>query len=418
MIEYLEKFKALDQQLRDAVSSPEVVKKITTLEKEFNANLSELIIRVMVKDMTLVSVPGFLVSNLKIDLSKADALYQRLQQDIFAPVMSYLKGDYPVASLSHEMIVADTLSVNEKKLEVIEENFKHLEKPQIGTKFIFDVEDEEDVAKLKEKSVVVDAVGPDWVGAADKIVRLAKLSFGSEVLNQRVKTILTTYLKGVRNGVDTKLILQKNIADGGVAMEESLADQIFLLAQEFVIKPDLAPIRPKIAVPEDNLAGRDMPYDFGKEMERLEQMKGKKKTEPSVSVVDPYSFGRPKELVGKVVMNDVKVAAPKIMNQLDELGYIDLVIFRRMSTNPEDATRKVKEKIELLEFESYHKRLEGIKAWRQSPINRVYLKICELAVADNLAVGQVIADLQEKKEAYLSPAEFVAIMKLNKELRY
>lgn len=402
MIEYLEKFKAIDSFLREAVSSQEAIKKITFLEKEFGVSLSELVIRVMVKDVALVAVPGFLVANLKLDLAKADALYQRLRQEIFAPVMSYLQGSYPVVAPKE---VAKDLTL--------------MEKPQAGTKFIFDVEDEEEVERLKEKNISPSEAGTDWNGAADKIVSLAKLSFGSDVLNQRLKSILTTYLKGIRNRVDTKLFLQKNIAEGGVAIDEALADQIILLAQEFVIKPDLAPARPKIAVPEDSLAGRDVPYDFAREMERLEQNKNKKnEAKEVVNIVDPYAFGRPKELIGKVVMNDVKVAPPKIMNQLDELGFIDLTIFRRLSSNPEEATRRIKDKIDLLEFENYHKKLEGIKYWRQSPINKIYLKICELAVTDSLAVGQVIADLQAKNQPCLSPAEFVAIMKLNKELRY
>lgn len=402
MIEYLEKFKAIDSFLREAVSSQEAIKKITFLEKEFGVSLSELVIRVMVKDVALVAVPGFLVANLKLDLAKADTLYQRLRQEIFAPVMSYLQGSYPVVAPKE---VAKDLTL--------------MEKPQAGTKFIFDVEDEEEVERLKEKNISPGEAGTDWNGAADKIVSLAKLSFGSDVLNQRLKSILTTYLKGIRNRVDTKLFLQKNIAEGGVAIDEALADQIILLAQEFVIKPDLAPARPKIAVPEDSLAGRDVPYDFAREMERLELNKNKKnEAKEVVNIVDPYAFGRPKELIGKVVMNDVKVAPPKIMNQLDELGFIDLTIFRRLSSNPEEATRRIKDKIDLLEFENYHKKLEGIKYWRQSPINKIYLKICELAVTDSLAVGQVIADLQAKNQPCLSPAEFVAIMKLNKELRY
>jgi hypothetical protein len=402
MIEYLEKFKNLDQKLRDAVSNQEAVAKITALEKDFAVNLSELVIKVMVKDIALQAVPGFLVSELKMDLGRADELFQKLKTEVFGGVVDYLQGSSQGQ---------DAKAQNQKIIT--------LEKPQAGTQFIFDAEDEEEIAAHRGKLEAKAEAGPDWNEAAAKIISLAKLSFGSDVLNERVKNILTTYLKGVRNKVDTKLFLQKSIAEGGVAIEESLADQIIVLAQEFVIKPELAPARPKIAVLEDQLAGRDMPYDFAKEMERRQQEKSKgADAKPVANLVDPYSFGRPKEMIGKVVMNDVKVAPPKIMNQLDELRFIDLVIFRRLSNNPEEATKRIKEKIELLEFENYHRRLEGIKAWRQSPINKIYLKICELAVADNAGVGQVIADLQAKNEPCLSPAEFVAIMKLNKELRY
>lgn len=388
MLEYLEKFKALNPELREAVSNASAVANVTALEKEFGTSLSELVIRIMVRDIALSAVPGFLVSDLKIELSKADALYQRLRQDILAPVLPYL------------------------------EKIPNVQSPQTGTKHIIDVEDEEEVKLLAQKTLQSIDTSPDWNEAAAKIIDLAKLSFGSEVLNMRLKTILTTYLKGVRNKVDTKLLLQKSIAEGGVAVDDGKADQIISLAGEFVIKPDLAPLRPKFSVPEDSLIGRDIPYDFAREMERREQDKNKGKNVATTNIVDPYSFGRPKEVVGKVTMNDVKATAPKIMNQLDELRFTDLVIFRRLSGNPEEATARIKEKIELLEYENYHKRLEGIKSWRQSPINRIYLRICELAITDNLAVEKVIANLQAGNAPCLSPAEFVAIMKLNKELRF
>lgn len=396
MLDYLQKFQTLDNDLRQAVSSPEAVKRLTELEKEYQVVLSQLVIRIMVKDIALSAVPSFLISELHMDLSKADELYQKMRQSIFNGVIGYLENR--------------SSTVDNKAAESIK---AELEKPVTGTQFMIDAEDEEEVAKYK--SAPIEEKGPDWEGAADKIIRLAKMTFSSELLNDRLKTILVTYLKGIRNRVDTKLFLQKSASDGGLELDEKTADQLFSLAQEFVIKPDLAPNKPKFKLPEDALLNRDVPYDFTREMERLNK---DKKEKENTGVVDPYAWGRQKETVGKVKMNDVKVSPPKIMNQLDELRFIDLVIFRRLASQPEEAVAKIKEKIELLEFENYRKKLDGISAWRQSPVNRNYLSICEIAATENKSVGDVIEAFKNKGMACLSPAEFIAIMKLNKELRY
>ena len=60
---------------------------------------------------------------------------------------------------------------------------------------------------------------------------------------------------------------------------------------------------------------------------------------------------------------------------VDELRYMDLIGFRRLCKTPEDIVSKVKEKINLLEEENYAKRLDGIKAWRQNSVNKIYLEI-------------------------------------------
>lgn len=120
---------------------------------------------------------------------------------------------------------------------------------------------------------------------------------------------------------------------------------------------------------------------------------------------------------GKRRMDDVK-KVPKVMSPIDELAYLNLVNFRRLGSTPEEATQKVKQKIELLGEERYSKRLEGIKAWRRSPVNRLYLQIGNESISQAKGIDAIIEEMTKKGENALSVDEFNAVMKLNKEIRF
>jgi hypothetical protein len=406
MLEYLEKFKLLDEKLRQSVSSPEVMAKITELEKVYGVNLSELVIRIMVKDLALPAVPAYLVSDLKLELNRAGELFDRLRQEVLLAALPYLenkpgkKNDLPVVRESLSPALTETV------------------KPQEKVSLVFHPDDEVEAQKLLESKVSQLASGTDWTNAVNQIISLSKLSFGSEVLNDRLKSILLSYLKGVRNKVDTKLFLGKGIAEGGVALDEKTVDYLLILAQEFIIKPEIAKSKPRVRVEEDDFLNRDVPYDFAAASAKKSSQSIGAGTALPEGISDPYAFGRPKEAIGKVAMDDIKATAPRVMNQLDELRFIDLPIFRRLSRDPSAAIERIKEKIGLLEMENYRKRLEGVMAWRQSPVNRIYLKISEESITSKKPVSQIIQELESSGQPHLSPVEFVAIMKLNKDLRY
>jgi len=72
----------------------------------------------------------------------------------------------------------------------------------------------------------------------------------------------------------------------------------------------------------------------------------------------------------------------------------------------------------LLEEEDYAKKLEGIKLWRRSPINKLYLEIGSLSISENKPVDVIIEERKLNNQEYLTADEFNAIMDLNKSLRF
>jgi len=120
---------------------------------------------------------------------------------------------------------------------------------------------------------------------------------------------------------------------------------------------------------------------------------------------------------GKIKMDDVKFK-PKVMSPIDELRYMDLISFRRLSQDVREITKKIKEKIKLLEEDSYAKRSSGIRAWRMSPVNKLYLDIGKISISKNKAINAIIEERKLNHQEHLNVKEFKAITDLNRDLRF
>ena len=133
---------------------------------------------------------------------------------------------------------------------------------------------------------------------------------------------------------------------------------------------------------------------------------------------DPASPKKINEVLSgnKVKMTDVKKV--KIMSPVDEIRYLDLINFRRLSKDPKEALEKIREKIKILEGLDYTKMIEGIKAWRQSPVHKLYLKIFLDAGNRGLSLDQVVSELRSYGKDFLSKEEIDAIIEFNKTLRF
>lgn len=110
---------------------------------------------------------------------------------------------------------------------------------------------------------------------------------------------------------------------------------------------------------------------------------------------------------------DKRLAGPT-----EELLRLTLTDFRRLSSDPVQATTKIKDKIDLLEEQGYEMKVEGIKAWRSSPMNKLYMKLTETAVLDGVPIAQVLEDQRKRGEDTLTDEELKAVMNLNATLRF
>jgi hypothetical protein len=121
---------------------------------------------------------------------------------------------------------------------------------------------------------------------------------------------------------------------------------------------------------------------------------------------------------GKPVVSDVKPTARKLVGPVEELRSLTLKDFRRLSKEPKEATLKIKDKLDLLgDEQSFEVKTQGMKAWRESTLNKLYLEILRRSL-EGQPISKVIVDMEDKGEETLTKPEFDAIMKMNREIRF
>jgi len=466
MLGYLQKFNNLPADLRQKVSDVEAMEKIEALEKKYNIALAALIMKVMVKEILLNDLSGCL---LKENLSKEQAieLARELKQKIFSSLGNYFL-DGRVKPVMPVMPTMDAPPISEPKVK--------------GAGFFFSSEDEEEIRKLTQKIIMAENFSLVSGTIDDKlkeIISRVQINFGSADLADRFSQVLRTYLRGIRDKLEAKATLIKPFLSGGLSFDEDSAEKVMLLADKVLNSRPGQPIKPlpKISLPELEKSdffprreiSRDAAYDFSKLAARDDKIKNdlkrldtnrelapltpavisvpitqinalKKPEKTSVSSKNIQSKVKsiqpePKSDLGtmplikrrfeaenlspsqKVKIEDVKYV-PRVMGPLDEIKYMDLINFRRLDKDPLKSADKIKSKINLLEEEAYGKKLEGIKLWRLSPINKLYLEIGRLSIGENKPVDVIIEERKMAGSDYLTTDEFKTIMDLNKSLRF
>ncbi len=178
----------------------------------------------------------------------------------------------------------------------------------------------------------------------------------------------------------------------------------------------------ELAVAEPKLQARKPEAEVEKKQEV--------KTKP-VQEVKQIDDRKMDKTTGKIKMEDVappqflkkisKTGAgfrPKVMGPIDELKYMDLISFRRLDQDLVKIVEKIKEKINLLEEEDYTKRFSGIKAWRTSPVNKLYLKMGQASIGESKPIDIIIEERKAAGKEYLNSKEFEAVTDLNRDLRF
>lgn len=119
----------------------------------------------------------------------------------------------------------------------------------------------------------------------------------------------------------------------------------------------------------------------------------------------------------KPLMQDVK-APPRTLGPLEEIRALNLIDFRRLAPNPAQALEKVLSKISHIGEASIGRRYEAVRAWQNSALYQLYLKLGRTSIEAGKPVSQVITELESAGELTLTPGEFNAIVDFNSKLRF
>jgi hypothetical protein len=120
---------------------------------------------------------------------------------------------------------------------------------------------------------------------------------------------------------------------------------------------------------------------------------------------------------GQRKMVDI-VSSSRLAGPIEQLGKMSPTEFRRLSSNAAEAGQKVEDLLSALEGTSYEERVKGVLAWRDSPMNQLYLQIAEEALSQGLALPEVSSRRRAAGKESLSPAEIKALALLNAKIRF
>lgn len=458
MFDYLQQFNKLPKNLRDQVSSPSAMAAISNLEAQYKVDLAVVVMKVMVKSISLATLPLYLSGEFSLSAEVAQQLARDLKEKIFSSSAEYL-------GLTREITAFD----QDKEIE--------------------------------------------------KIITEAGLILPSSLAVSRFKNIISTYNRGIRNKIDTKNTLAKNTKIGGLDLSLEEIDRVLKICDSRLPKNSVTMAKPGVPTPAaipssrldkivasvDNakpgaeynlkqaiasgqikkISAPEKELDFPlnepvKALPAAETVAPEKiilrekivladkpvatpvvnsavaptihpvaplvaplvahlvvppvvhplispiasptkpitpPIKPIPAPLRPIATNRPIAVSSssKTVMHDIK-PMPKIMGPLEELQFLDLLNFRRLGKTPAEITAKVFSKIKLLEAEGYDKMVLGVHAWRQSPVNRLYLKMGQEAMKNGMTIKDFAILAEKNKKDYLKLEEIEAILAMNSKL--
>jgi len=475
MLGYLKKFNNLPADLRQKVSDREAMGKIEALEKKYNLPLAALIMKTVVREIALNDLSDYL---LKENLSKeqAEALADELKKKIFSLLGNYFSADAikPVKPAKPIMPTMDAPPVSEPKVKGASFFFSPDDEEEIRnlTQKIVMAENSGSASgtiddKLKEiiSRVQINFGSADLADRFSQILRtyLRGIRNKFEAKATLIKPFLSGGLSFDEDSAEKVMLLSEkvlNSAPGRPIKPLAKINLPELAKSDFPPKPeisrDAAYDFSKLKASRDNIKNDLKKLDTNRELPPLTPAvlpapaavsakptqnnppKAQEKfpaapkiIQTKIKPIQPVASGdldalplikrrfKAENLTQsqKVKIEDVKYV-PRVMGPLDEIKYMDLINFRRLDRDPFKSVDKIRNKINLLEEENYAQRLEGIKLWRLSPINKLYLEIGRLSISENKPVDVIIEERKMSNKEYLTAEEFKAIMDLNKSLRF
>lgn len=453
MLPYLQKFNDLPKEIKLAVSSPEASARIVSIGKQYGLDLATTIMKVMVKEISLDGLSAYFVNQNNLPLDKARLLERDLRKYIFNNVIEYLLGanagprlvfseedEKEVKANAQTVTTTDFDAVIEEALgRVIAKARVNLTDPLVSGKFRQVIKTYlrltrdriatlEALTKASELGGV--ALSPD---AADRALAVAdselnelkkvttstqqKISVPEDKIAPIVKTEVKNPFKRVANDADYNLEASlraegklkekvKPIMDAGHELAplvpEILEPQPVVSKKESVSVPATPVARKIIKEALTNNKPIDKP-----DLRRL--AKETKAPEPIVNLKLSST--------GKIKMDDIRFT-PQVLSPVDELRYMSLKTFRRLNPDPAKATEAVKEKLEYLGRSDYAQKIQGIVAWQESPLNKLYLTFCRRALDLGKPVTDVLQAELVNDPNSLRPEELSAIIALNHLLKF
>ena len=305
-----------------------------------------------------------------------------------------------------------------------------------GTKaaFYFHPEDEEEFKEHQERINQFELPKTHNIEVIiEEIIRENNLTFSDEILRKRFESVAKARLKELRGEIDTKDLLTRPVKIGGMGYDDARAGQIINSIKQRIpkmhelIKDEEAAEETIKMIPKIESLEIPKPPQIPKPL--VSEAPVPVEIRQEVKVVEPPPFKPiPKQKVMPRMMRpeveperrrieDIR-RPTRLVGPVEELRNLALSDLRRLGTAYIGSIRKLYEKINLLGEESFAKRAEGIRAWRQSPVYELYLEMGRESMEIGKSIREVVEARKNQGSFYLTEQEFNGLADLNKRLRF
>lgn len=278
----------------------------------------------------------------------------------------------------------------------------------------------------------------------DRVVKLSGIHFNDAKLEKRFRNIVQSRFRSVRSQVETREILLDSFVNGGMGFDSQHTDKIMNIISEQREKLD-DKLRQQVShqpfsdlqaeahallegtaeITEPATQIKEKPAMIFKPKGGQENKLDAKILKKSIPKAKPIPVPKPASIArviartdeSKPKIEDIKFE-PKLTGPIEEIGSMTVEDFRRLGGDPEQTIQKIIQKIDILEEESFVKKTQAIKAWKDSPVNRLYLDIGDQSIEEKIPIVDIINQRQQNNQPYLSEEEIDAVIDLNHKLRY
>lgn len=428
------------------MNAPEVLEGLRKLDDRYPAlNATEMVLRVVTKDLTPSELEEFLRSTQGLDQVNASNVRSELDRIILKRLSTLPPAPSVPPSASSPVAGAAPGGI-----QLPSHGFEHQE-------------DADEIAKHRE------AVGamqtkpvPDANAVASGIAKDLGLTFPDPNLERRFTTIAVLAMKGIRKSFDTRDLLTRSPKIGGMGFAPEVSEKLLaafeshageLGAVASVSVPSITPpamtpvapapkIRPGLpsapTVPLRSAPARSIPPMAvpvpPPNLPVPPQPPARPATQPvplrpavpsapaapaPVAARPAATLAMPERAVrttGRPMVADVR-KPKRTVGPVDELNLLTVDDLRRLDRDPEVALTKVWSKLQGLSQESFALYADGIKAWRHSPLYQLYLTMGTQSMASGRAVDEVANARRIANQPTLTPREFELVADFNRHLR-
>ncbi|MEK9130040.1 MAG: hypothetical protein AAB526_01410 [Patescibacteria group bacterium] len=247
------------------------------------------------------------------------------------------------------------------------------------------------------------------------------LDFFKKNLKEILKIPSINILEGIKSKIIGLPILERNgfkkelffVLKEAVKKEKIDSKELIFLVDYLKISSEKEPEEEILIRDEEvNSEQKEMWETIkAKKQERKEEINQSQQDEP-IKNIKHFNFesSKPKTESVKFIH--------KLVGPIEELKSITLNEFRKLGKTPEEATQIINEKINILGSDSLIKKAEGIKAWQNTEINKLYLEIGRSSLEKNISILEEIKERINKNMPTLTINEFETVTDLNKRLRF